>query len=50
MGCQLNENDSEKLKGMLSEMGYTLIEDRESADVIILKAKINLFFIINLHF
>ena len=34
-GCQQNENDSEKLKGMLSEMGYILIEDRESADVII---------------
>ena len=23
MGCQLNENDSEKLCGMLEEMGYT---------------------------
>lgn len=22
MGCQLNENDSEKLAGMLSEMNY----------------------------
>ena len=22
MGCQLNENDSEKLAGMLEEMGY----------------------------
>ena len=34
-GCQQNENDSEKLKGMLSEMGYTLIDEREKADVII---------------
>lgn len=34
-GCQQNENDSEKLKGMLDAMGYTLIEDREKADVII---------------
>ena len=34
-GCQQNENDSEKIKGMLSEMGYLLIEDRENADVII---------------
>lgn len=34
-GCQQNENDSEKLKGMLCEMGYTLIDEREKADVII---------------
>lgn len=34
-GCQQNENDSEKLKGMLSQMGYKLIDDREKADVII---------------
>ena len=34
-GCQQNENDSEKLKGMLHSMGYTLIEEREKADVII---------------
>ncbi len=34
-GCQQNENDSEKLKGMLSAMGYTIIEEREKADVII---------------
>ena len=31
-GCQQNENDSEKLKGMLSQMGYKLIDDREKAD------------------
>ena len=23
MGCQLNENDSEKMAGMLEKMGYT---------------------------
>ncbi len=23
MGCQLNENDSEKICGMLEQMGYT---------------------------
>ena len=31
MGCQLNENDSEKISGMLEEMGYSKtdkIEDR----------------------
>ena len=27
MGCQLNENDSEKLCGMLEKMGYTKTED-----------------------
>lgn len=35
-GCQMNENDSEKLAGMLSSMGYRPIEDEEQADVIIL--------------
>lgn len=34
-GCQQNENDSEKLKGMLSDMGYSLTDEREKADVII---------------
>lgn len=34
-GCQMNENDSEKLAGMLSTMGYAPIEDEEKADVII---------------
>ena len=27
MGCQLNENDSEKLVGMVEEMGYTESKD-----------------------
>ena len=27
MGCQLNENDSEKLSGMIEKMGYTNIEN-----------------------
>lgn len=35
-GCQMNENDSEKLAGMLSTLGYTLIDDEEKADIIIL--------------
>ncbi|MBQ2897639.1 MAG: tRNA (N6-isopentenyl adenosine(37)-C2)-methylthiotransferase MiaB [Clostridia bacterium] len=34
-GCQQNENDSERLKGMLLNMGYTLTEDRENANVIL---------------
>lgn len=35
MGCQLNENDSEKIAGMLSEMGYSETEKLEDADIII---------------
>mgnify|MGYP003370259164 CR=1 FL=1 len=33
MGCQLNENDSEKLCGMLENMGYTKTENYEKADL-----------------
>ena len=33
MGCQLNENDSEKLCGMLEEMGYTRTEKFEESDI-----------------
>lgn len=35
MGCQLNENDSEKICGMLEEMNYTKTEDIKNADLII---------------
>ena len=35
MGCQLNENDSEKLSGMLEKMGYKKIEKLEEADLVI---------------
>lgn len=34
-GCQQNENDSERIKGMLAEMGYTFTDDREDADFIL---------------
>lgn len=34
-GCQQNVADSEKLKGMLVEMGCGLTEDKEKADIII---------------
>ena len=30
-GCQLNENDSEKLSGMVEEMGYKRTEDAKEA-------------------
>lgn len=35
MGCQLNENDSEKLCGMAEKMGYTQVTEMSSADLII---------------
>lgn len=34
-GCQMNEEDSEKLSGMLKNIGYTKCEVRENADIII---------------
>ena len=34
-GCQMNENDSERLAGMLTEMGYTITENVEESDLII---------------
>ena len=33
MGCQLNENDSEKLCGMLEQMGYKRTKDQQEADL-----------------
>ena len=33
MGCQLNENDSEKLCGMLEAMGYERTENQKEADL-----------------
>ena len=34
-GCQMNEEDSEKLSGMLKRIGYTRTEVREEASIII---------------
>ena len=34
-GCQMNAHDSEKLAGMLSQMGMTEAESRETADFVI---------------
>ncbi|OQB14014.1 MAG: (Dimethylallyl)adenosine tRNA methylthiotransferase MiaB [Firmicutes bacterium ADurb.Bin193] len=34
-GCQQNENDSERIRGMLVEMGYTMTDENSLADVII---------------
>ncbi|HKL13035.1 MAG TPA: tRNA (N6-isopentenyl adenosine(37)-C2)-methylthiotransferase MiaB [Halanaerobiales bacterium] len=35
-GCQMNEHDSEKIAGMLEEMGYTSTDELENADLIFL--------------
>ena len=35
MGCQLNENDSEKIAGMLEEMGYSETSKLEEANIIV---------------
>ncbi len=35
-GCQQNESDTEHLRGMILEMGYTLTADEQEADLILL--------------
>ena len=35
MGCQLNENDSEKLSGMIESMGYTKTDKLEDSDLVV---------------
>ena len=35
-GCQMNEHDSEKLAGMLEDMGYNKTDELEEADIILL--------------
>ena len=35
MGCQLNENDSEKIAGMLEKAGYSKTDDLKEANVIV---------------
>ena len=35
-GCQQNEADSEKLRGYLTQCGYTIIQEAEGADVVIM--------------
>lgn len=35
MGCQMNSHDSEKLSGMLNEMGYAETHEEENADFVI---------------
>ena len=35
MGCQLNENDSEKICGMIENMGYSKTDDLNEADLVL---------------
>ena len=35
MGCQLNENDSEKIAGMLEKMNYTKTDNMKDADIVL---------------
>lgn len=35
-GCQMNEHDSETIKGLLEQMGYRPTEERKEADIILL--------------
>ncbi|MNK03005.1 (Dimethylallyl)adenosine tRNA methylthiotransferase MiaB [compost metagenome] len=35
-GCQMNEHDTETIKGLLEQMGYESTEDRKDADLILL--------------
>jgi len=35
-GCQQNEADSEKLRGYLSQSGYTIVQEAEGADAVIM--------------
>ncbi|RRJ65440.1 tRNA (N6-isopentenyl adenosine(37)-C2)-methylthiotransferase MiaB [Paenibacillus oralis] len=35
-GCQMNEHDTETIKGLLEQMGYTSTEERKEADIILL--------------
>src|SRR5689334_2140245 len=34
-GCQMNEHDSERMKGMLESLGYREVPERDAADLIL---------------
>jgi tRNA-2-methylthio-N6-dimethylallyladenosine synthase len=34
-GCQMNEHDSERMKGMLDSLGYSEVDSRDGADLIL---------------
>ena len=35
-GCQQNEADSERIRGMLTEAGYAIVDEAEGADVVVM--------------
>ena len=35
-GCQQNEADSERIRGMLTESGYAIVDEAEGADVVVM--------------
>ena len=35
LGCAQNENDSERIRGILTEMGYSMCDDEKIADIVI---------------
>ena len=35
-GCQQNEADSEKIRGYLTQSGYSIVSEAEGADVVVL--------------
>ena len=35
-GCQMNEHDSENIKAILEELGFSLVDDYENADLVLL--------------
>ena len=35
-GCQQNEADSERIRGMLMEAGYGIVQEAEGADVVVM--------------
>ena len=35
-GCQQNEADSERIRGMLAQSGYTIVQEAEKADVVVM--------------
>jgi len=53
-GCQMNEHDSERMKGMLESIGYSEVPDRADADLILfntcsIREKADSRFVAHLH-
>jgi tRNA-2-methylthio-N6-dimethylallyladenosine synthase len=35
-GCQMNKNDSERIAGLLSSLGFVMTEEESTADVVLI--------------